>query len=353
MRIVAADLFCGVGGLTAGLRAGGIDVTVGLDLDPHCRFAYEENNPGACFVHADVTSIVAADLERYFSSADATLLAGCAPCQPFSTYSRTGQHSKDWGLLAEFERLALALRPDYVTMENVPGVATHEVYRDFVAALAAAGYHVTDGEIFCPAYGVPQTRTRLVVLASRHGPLVFPLPTHIPEHYPTVRGMIGALPALTAGAVHSQDPIHRAAGLSPLNLRRIRASKPGGTWRDWPIDLRAKCHQRPAGRTYVSVYGRMSWDEPGPTITTECHGYGNGRFGHPEQDRAISLREAALLQTFPPNYQFVAPDERVYLDRVGRHIGNAVPVRLGECIAGVISADASRRLSARVQGRDA
>jgi DNA (cytosine-5)-methyltransferase 1 len=321
-------------------------VTVGIDLDVHCRFAYEANNPEARFIHADISEVDATALLPMLAGADAVLLAGCAPCQPFSTYSRTGQRSKDWGLLGEFQRLALALLPDYVTMENVPGLTKHAVYRDFVAALEAAGYHVTTSEAFCPAYGVPQTRTRLVVLASRHGPLAFPSPTHRPEDYPTVRTVLDGLPPLAAGACDPDDPIHRAAGLSPLNLRRIRASRPGGTWHDWPSGLRAKCHQRDTGRSFVGVYGRMRWDEPAPTITTESHGYGNGRFGHPEQDRAISLREAALLQTFPRDYQFVAPGKPIYLERVCRHIGNAVPVRLGECIAQVVRTDANWRLSA-------
>ncbi|MFN7194041.1 MAG: DNA cytosine methyltransferase [Rhodospirillales bacterium] len=116
-------------------------------------------------------------------------------------------------------------------------------------------------------------------------------------------------------------------------MRRIRASKPGGTWRDWPISLQAACHRRRSGKTYPSVYGRMEWDAAAPTMTTQCFGYGNGRFGHPEQHRAISLREAAMLQTFPPDYEFVADRDVVKFNRLGRLIGNAVPVRLGEVIA--------------------
>ncbi len=120
--------------------------------------------------------------------------------------------------------------------------------------------------------------------------------------------------------------------MSPLNLERIRASKPGGTWRDWPDELRAKCHRRSTGATYPAVYGRMEWDQPGPTITTQCFGYGNGRFGHPEQDRAITLREAAMLQGFPADYSFLAAEDRPSFARIGRLIGNAVPVPLGEYV---------------------
>jgi DNA (cytosine-5)-methyltransferase 1 len=116
-------------------------------------------------------------------------------------------------------------------------------------------------------------------------------------------------------------------------MRRIKATPARGGWRDWPNKLRLQCHKRKSGQTFPSVYGRMAWDELGPTITTQCYGLGNGRFGHPEQHRAISLREAALLQTFPRDYQFVEPGQRITFKQVGRHIGNAIPVRLAEAIA--------------------
>lgn len=123
-------------------------------------------------------------------------------------------------------------------------------------------------------------------------------------------------------------------GLSPLNLARIQASKPGGTWLDWPDELRAVCHTKETGKWYGNVYGRMSWDEPSATITTQCCGFGNGRFGHPEQDRAISMREAALLQTFPLSYEFIDPsDDTPSISRIAQMIGNAVPVALARMIA--------------------
>jgi DNA (cytosine-5)-methyltransferase 1 len=147
-----------------------------------------------------------------------------------------------------------------------------------------------------------------------------------------VRGAIADLPPLHAGEKDAIDPLHAACSLSRTNLARIRASQPGGTWRDWPIKLLAGCHKRSSGATYPSVYGRMEWDKPAPTITTLCYGYGNGRFGHPDQDRAISLREAATLQTFPRNYRFEPDGQRIRFSVVGRLIGNAVPVRLGEVI---------------------
>ena len=149
----------------------------------------------------------------------------------------------------------------------------------------------------------------------------------------TVRQAIGRLRPLDAGQSAPRDRLHAASTLSEKNLQRIRVSKPGGTWRDWPEDLVADCHRAASGKTYPGVYGRMEWDKPAPTMTTQCYGFGNGRFGHPEQDRAISLREAAILQSFPRDYAFVPDDGEVSFTALGRLIGNAVPVDLGRAIA--------------------
>jgi DNA (cytosine-5)-methyltransferase 1 len=217
-------------------------------------------------------------------------------------------------------------------MENVSELRRHSIFHEFVNRLEAAGYETTFSVVSCPDYGVPQHRSRLVLFASLLGPLCISPPTHAPDRYPTVHMAIGHLPKLKAGKASSADALHRSSSLSPLNLRRIRASLPGGTWRDWDKDLVAPCHRKRKGKTYPSVYGRMAWDSPSPTITTQFFGFGNGRFGHPEQNRAISLREGALLQTFPPDYEFVEPGRTYYLKTIGRLIGNAVPVRLGEVI---------------------
>ena len=184
----------------------------------------------------------------------------------------------------------------------------------------------------CAEYGVPQQRRRLVLLASRLGPVTLLHPASCGGRPATVRQAIGGLPPLEAGAEDPRDPLHRCSALSAANLSRIRASRPGGTWRDWPEELVAVCHTKRTGRTYPSVYGRMSWDAPAPTITTQFYGFGNGRFGHPEQDRAISLREGAILQGFPNDYAFVPRGAAVRRKTIGRLIGNAVPVTLGEVI---------------------
>ncbi len=331
--IRCVDLFCGVGGLTHGLIKGGIQVVAGVDIDPQCRFPYESNN-NAVFVEKNVSDLSGSELAAMFGDAEFRLLSGCAPCQPFSTYSRKGRLNRNdikWDLVSDFGRLVQETQPDFVTMENVPQLLDHDVFKAFLGNLE--GYTSWWKIVDCAEYGIPQTRKRLVLLASRLGSVELLHPNLSGQVCTTVRQAISHLPALEAGCSDSNDALHTASSLSDLNLRRIRASKPGGTWRDWDKALIAQCHRRDSGQTYPSVYGRMEWDAQAPTMTTQCFGFGNGRFGHPEQDRAITLREAAILQTFPDNYNFLAPGESVRFNKFGRLIGNAVPVRLGEVLA--------------------
>lgn len=332
MSVSCIDLFCGAGGLTHGFVKEGLPVAAGIDLDLACRYPYEQNN-NAIFVERDVSQVGPDDLEEFFGDAEVRVLAGCAPCQPFSTYSQRYDLNRNerWGLLYEFARLAEGTLPNVITMENVPSVQQHEVFHDFVAELEKFGYHVWYNVVDSSHYGVPQTRKRLVLLASLYGPIKMIERTH--EKPKTVRQAIGRLEPIPAGGSSKNDGLHIAATLSELNLRRIRSSKPGGSWRDWPEDLVAKCHREGSGKTYPSVYGRMEWDKPAPTMTTQCYGFGNGRFGHPEQDRAISLREAAVIQGFPKNYKFLEKGARIEFRTLGRMIGNAVPVGLGQAIA--------------------
>jgi len=218
-------------------------------------------------------------------------------------------------------------------MENVPGIAKTAVYQRFIHALRELKYHVTElGSLDCLQYGIPQNRKRLVILASRFGSVTLTRPTHTKKTYRTVRQTIGHLPPIAAGGQSKADRLHTSSGLSKRNLRRIKVSKAGGTWRDWPKSLVTDCHGKETGSSYPGVYGRMEYDKPSPTITTQSHGYGSGRFGHPTQHRAISLREAAMLQTFPQRYKFLDPKEAINFTKLGRLIGNAVPVKLGEVI---------------------
>lgn len=334
INVSCVDLFCGAGGLTHGFIKEGINVIAGFDLDPSCYYPYSHNNE-AKFFERDICEISPTEIENLYTPGTIRVLAGCAPCQPFSTYSQRYNTETDgkWKLLFEFERLTSGVQPDIVTMENVPSIIRHKVFSSFVKCLADMNYEVWHDVVDCAAYGVPQTRRRLVLLASLHGPIELIEPHRDEKRYKTARKAIGRLRPLKAGESSPRDKMHVAAKLSEINLTRIRASKPGGTWRDWAPHLVAECHKTDSGRTYPGVYGRMEWDKPAPTITTQCFGYGNGRFGHPEQDRAISLREAAILQGFPRNYKFVPPREDVFFKKIGRLIGNAVPVDLGRAIA--------------------
>lgn len=330
--VACVDLFCGAGGLTHGLLLEGVPVVAGFDVDSACRYPYEANNLGARFIEEDVKNVTPAQLRKLYGDAKIRILAGCAPCQPFSTYSQRYDTltSPRWPLLYQFARLVKSVRPDIVTMENVPLVEKHAVFDDFVNTLRKLGYEVWQGVVDCTQYGLPQTRRRMVILASLFGPIELIAPTH--KKPLSVRNVIGNLSSLEAGNADQGDPLHTSSRLSDLNVERIRASRPGGTWRDWPEHLVAACHRKYTGRTYPGVYGRMAWDCPSPTITTQFFGFGNGRFGHPEQDRAISLREGAILQGFPKNYAFVADGDVVRFKALGRMIGNAVPVTLGKII---------------------
>lgn len=336
--IVAVDLFCGAGGLTRGLLDAGIKVAAGYDIDPACEFPYEHNNAPAVFEEQSVAEISGSDLVAHYPAGCWRVLVGCAPCQPFSRYAQGCEpDAEKWGLLSHFARLVEELKPDVVSMENVPELQRHEVYRKFLAKLRSLHYAITEKVIYCPDYGLAQMRSRLVLFASLVGEVRLTKRTHPKKRYRTVRMEIGDMPPLTAGGICPDDPLHRCASLSQRNLTRIQHSAPNGTWRDWPRELVAQCHQKREGKNYASVYGRMAWDLPSPTITTQFFGFGSGRFGHPVEDRALSLREGATLQSFGRDYEFVRPGEKVAIGTVGRMIGNAVPVRLGRVVGKSIS----------------
>jgi len=329
--VAAIDLFCGAGGLSYGLQEAGIPVMAGVDVDPACRFAFE-TNIGSPFLEMDMCDVRPEHLDDLWGDADYRLLAGCAPCTPFSPYRRGIDTSADrkWPLLDQFARLVTETEPDLVTMENVPRIISAGVFMRFVERLRNAGFHVAYETSDCLRFGLPQTRRRCVLLASRLG--------EIPPLRPddgvrrTVRDAIGDLPLLESGQADPNDGLHRARALTEINLRRIRASRPGGNWHDWPVELRAPCHRRATGATFRNVYARMEWDQPAPTITTMPYNFGTGRFGHPDQDRALSLREAAIIQGFPHQYRFVREGSPVHFNRLGMLIGNAVPPPLGRAI---------------------
>ena len=334
MPVQAIDLFCGVGGLTCGLIQAGINVVAGFDLDPTCQYAYEHNNHVPYHIR-NVREVLGGELNNLYNDNTTRVLVGCAPCQPFSQMRfKMGQaniNDEKYNLLLEFGRLIEETHPDVISMENVPQIRETDVYIEFIALLKRNHYHYNAQVVYCPNYGIPQTRRRFVLVGSQLGQIELIAPTHNPQNV-HVRDFIADLPALEAGAVNPDDPLHRSSALSQINLQRIRASVPGGTWHDWPEELRCACHKKDSGTTYASVYGRMTWEQIGPTITTQFYNYGTGRFGHPQQDRALSLREGAILQTFPRDYDFVDPERGFVMRDISRHIGNAVPVRLGQVI---------------------
>ena len=338
--ISAVDLFCGVGGLTYGLEQAGIKVNAGIDIDETCKYAYEENNE-ADFICKDIASVTDEYLSSLYPEGDIKLLVGCAPCQPFSYHMRKFKNQipdDRWGMLANMQELIKKVKPEIVSMENVPLIQKHQVFTDFVDTLDDLDYQVHHEVVYCPDYGVPQKRRRLVLIASKLGEISLPSETHAPSEqnglkpYLTVKDAIGNLPEITDGKVCNTDPLHWTRKLAEINKKRLKKSKPGGTWLDWDLELRAPCHQKDSGQSYKSVYARMEWDKPAPTITTQFYNFGTGRFGHPEQDRALSLREGALLQTFPSDYDFIDPKFPATFTRLGVHIGNAVPVQLATVI---------------------
>lgn len=342
-KLVAIDLFCGVGGITHGFVREKIQVVAGIDNDPTCKYSYEHNNKSA-FICDDIANISSATIKSLYkkAKADIKILIGCAPCQPYSSLnSKRVQYKKkhsDWEPLEHFIRIIQEVKPEIVSMENVKelsDVNKYPIFKRFLECLTTNGYSFAYQVVDTSMYGVPQKRKRLVLLASRMGEISLVSPTHAdPTKMKTVRDVIGDLHPIADGEVFGKDPLHQSSKLSVLNKSRIKATpKNGGSAKDWPEHLVLDCHKVASGKTYMAtVYGRMRWDEPSPTITTNCLTLGTGRFGHPTQNRAISLREAALLQSFPKSYDFIGT-AKVSKTILSRHIGNAVPVRLAQVIA--------------------
>ncbi|MEI6142711.1 MAG: DNA (cytosine-5-)-methyltransferase [Mariniphaga sp.] len=330
------DLFCGIGGLSQGFVMENFEIVAGYDNDAACKFAFEENN-NAPFYTKDITELKGGELNNIFGD-KLKILVGCAPCQPFSSYSFKVKlkDEKKVNLLYTFSRLIEETEPTIISMENVPQLIDFEkpsIFMDFCDKLKSLNYYIYYQIVYCPDYGIPQKRKRLVLLASKLGEISLIKKTHSPENYLTVKHVIEHLPPVKSGEQDENDPMHRARKLNEINLKRIQITKEGGGWKDWPKDLVLKCFKKKSGKSYGSVYGRMKWNEPSPTMTTHCTGLGNGRFGHPSQDRAITLREAALLQTFPMNYKFFDTLERFNSSMICRQIGNAVPPQLARIIA--------------------
>lgn len=317
----AIDLFCGAGGLTAGLIAAGFRVVVGVELDRDAAEVYRLNHPTVELLEGDVRAISGAALMAAgkLKRGELDLLAACPPCQGFSTLrTRNGaRRNRDArnGLLMEVLRLVRSTRPRHVMLENVPALGRTGLFRRFVRGIEAQGYKIAWDVLDVADYGVPQRRRRLILVAAR-GCVAPVLPS--PTGRRTVREAIGFLGRPEA----SDDPLHRAMTTHSVRVRKIIRAIPknGGDRRSLPKSLQLPCHARTTG--FLDVYGRMEWDAQAPTITSGCTNPSKGRFLHPTQNRAISLREAALLQTFPPDYRFPLAKGR---GSIARMIGNALP----------------------------
>lgn len=334
-KIAIIDLFCGIGGLTNGFVKAKMNVVAGIDFDSSCKYAYEKNNLTE-FIHADLTKKNPKEILKLFPENSIKVLAGCAPCQAFSTYQNGKKNNTKWKLLYSFGKIIDEIKPDIVSMENVPNLLKYnegKVFFDFIEVLKSNNYFVTYQIVDAKDYGVPQRRKRLILLASKFSEIKLIEKTHNDKNINTVLNAIGHLPKIAAGEANKKDKLHRARRLSQINLERIRATREGGSWKEWDENLILECHKKKSGKSFGSVYGRMKWNDVSPTLTTQCTGLGNGRFGHPDQDRAISLREAAIIQSFPKKYSFINPKENFRPSIIEKHIGNAVPPRLGFIIA--------------------
>jgi DNA (cytosine-5)-methyltransferase 1 len=330
-----ADFFCGCGGTSEGLRLAGMEIALGLDFDGAAAATYRRNFPDAVFFERDICAVDPAEVNKTLGKSDSRLvMSACAPCQPFSTFRKKGpDDDAARTLLPALLPFVDSLTPDYIVVENVPGIQKEAdgPLMIFVGGLREREYDVKWRVVDCQRYGVPQRRRRLVLIASLFGQVAIPPPTHGPGLQPvaTVSDWIDDLPPLEAGQRHTTVPNHICGAIGELNLRRLRASRELGSRLHWPKELWLDCHQSHGGHS--DVYGCMAGDAPAPVLTTKCTSISNGRFGHPSQDRAISVREAASLQTFPRSFEFVGG-----LKSTTRQVGNAVPVllakQLGEAI---------------------
>ena len=330
--MIAIDFFCGGGGLTRGLLNAGITVLGGYDNCQDYRDTYEKNN-NCKFKCMDIRDLkepqIYKEFPQIYGNEDNLLLAGCAPCQPFSSQRRTKSIHADVNLLIEFGRIVEAIKPAHILVENVPGLKGKGkiVFDSFISMIEKNEYYYSYRITNAKDYGVPQNRKRLVLIASRYFKPIIPVGIYgrNKKPYVTVREAIGHYPLIEAGEKDIVIPNHVVSSLSELNLKRIKATPhSGGDRRSWPSELILACHSN--GHTgHTDVYGRMAWDKEAPTLTARCYSLSNGRYGHPEQNRAISLREAAALQTFNDEYIFYGN-----MVSIGKQIGNAVPVKMAE-----------------------
>ena len=335
-KLTAVDLFCGCGGLTQGLRDADFKVIAAVDNDSLSVDTYRLNHPAVHVCETSIQDLTVTKLKRTLGlhKRELDLLAGCPPCQAFSAIRRLNgkrrirdKESKD--LVLEFLRFAEELLPKAVMMENVPWLAKDVRMRSFRRRMNRLGYSVSEAILDVADFGVPQRRRRMVFIASRVGPIDFPTPIEQDERL-TVRQAIHHLTKPGASGDRLHDIAEHHCDEVMDRIRRI--PKDGGSRGDLADDEQLPCHQRSDG--FKDVYGRMLWDDISPTITGGCINPSKGRFLHPQQDRAITLREAALLQSFPASYAFSLNCGKY---AAARMIGNALPPEFARRQAGVIA----------------
>jgi len=332
----AIDFFSGAGGLTYGLRAAGIAVLAGIDNDGSCKETFEKNNKGSIFLEKDIIKYSPADLERDLKvkkNDDNMIFAGCAPCQFWSIIHTSKEKSKKTkDLILDFQRFVEYFRPGFVIVENVPGISSKKEspMGCFIATLEVLGYNVAQDVTDMSLFGIPQKRRRFTLLASRVSEIHLPKPTNERKTVKDVLGTKNGFREIKAGTRDETKFLHTAASLSEKNIRRLKMTeKDGGNRSKWQNkkDYQLACYSFGDKRFY-DTYGRMWWNKPSPTITTKFFSISNGRFAHPEEDRAISLREGATLQTFPKDYEFIGTS----IASIAKMIGNAVPPEFAKII---------------------
>jgi DNA (cytosine-5)-methyltransferase 1 len=326
-NIKAIDFFCGCGGMTHGLRLSGIDVFAGMDIDKSCKESYEYNNKSK-FIHQDISRTTAKEIKQLFKNQTDTtkysLIAGCAPCQPYSSInSRKKDNDQRKTLLDEFSRIVKGVKPHFVLMENVSRLTEENQYfSSFIASLKSAGYSYQYKVLNAKDYSVAQNRKRLFLIATRLKKTSLSFNDIKKKSAITLKDAIYDLESITHNTPSKKDELHRSKTLNDLNLKRILATpKNGGLRSAWNEDLVSPCHKGKS--VFLDNYGRLAWGKLSSTITTKFNQYYSGRFGHPDQNRALSLREGALIQSFPASYKFFGSDTEI-----ARQIGNAVPVNL-------------------------
>jgi DNA (cytosine-5)-methyltransferase 1 len=337
-ELQAVDFFCSAGGVTCGFKQSGINVLGGIDIDPVCELTYRNNN-NAKYLCKDVSNLDKEAIAEQFKikkNQDNLIFVGCSPCQYYSNIKTNKTLSQKTRLLLEdFQEFVDYYRPGYIFIENVPGLNTkpESPLGRFKAFLSANNYVFNDGVINAKYFGVPQNRRRYVLIATRIKKEIH-LPKEDKSAIKTVQQAIGdctKYPPIEAGTRDNTDFIHTSANLSDINKKRLSlVPKNGGDRTSWPDDIQLKCYKCHDGHT--DVYGRMCWEKPAPTITTRFCSLSNGRYGHPEQLRAISLREGATLQSFPEDYIFYSQSQVA----IAKMIGNAVPPLLAKVIGDAI-----------------